>query len=90
MLFSARAHGEDPIFFCSILVLCGRKLFVGGAVAGAAQLQLCTPPNKIQPREADSATSNLSISSPFFLLHFRNRLLSFARISDTGQTNLSL
>jgi len=47
-------------------------------------------PSKIQPREADSATSNLSISSPFFLLHFRNRLLSFARISDTGQTNLSL
>jgi hypothetical protein len=36
-------HGEDSISFCSILVLCGRKLFIGGAVASAAQLQLSTP-----------------------------------------------
>jgi len=42
-------------------------------------------PRKIQPREADSATSTFSIHSPFFLSHFRNHLLSFARISDTEQ-----
>jgi hypothetical protein len=41
-------HGEDPISFYSILVLCGRKLFIGGDVASAAQLQLLGLINKAE------------------------------------------
>jgi hypothetical protein len=43
------------------------------------------------PREAESATSTLSLQSPFFRLPFRNHLLSFARIhSDIEQLILFL
>jgi hypothetical protein len=62
-------------------ILCGRKPFMGDDVAiASAAAAVHTNPARIQPREADSATSTLSIHSPFFLLHFRNHLLSFGKI----------
>ena len=62
-------------------VLYGRKPFTGGDVASAgAAAAKHTNSTRFSLLQADFATPALSVHSPFFLLPFRNHLLSFARI----------
>ena len=58
-------------------------------MASATQLQLCTLTRKIQPREAKSATSTLSLHSPFLVQSFAF-LYEDLPISDTKQLILFL
>ena len=55
----------------------GGHVAIAGAAAAAA---IHTNPTRFGPLQADFATPTLSVHSPFFLLPFRNHLLSFARI----------